>query len=110
MKSLRKLGRVLGPRGLMPNPKTGTVTEDTAQAVKEAKAGRVEFRTDRTGCLHVPVGKKSFEQDALKDNVLAVSQHVQQNRPASVKGSYVQTAALSSTMSPGIKLDVRDLT
>mgnify|MGYP006282086469 CR=1 FL=1 len=109
MQKVRVLGRVLGPRGLMPNPKTGTVTDDTATAVQEAKAGRVEYRADRGGCLHVPIGKLSFSQDALRDNALAVVQAVMKAKPATVKGAYLLTVTLSATMSPGIKLDTRNL-
>ncbi len=109
MGQVRRLGRLLGPRGLMPNPKTGTVTDDPAQAVKESKAGRVEYRTDRGGCIHVPIGKASFENDALIENALAVSQALARARPAASKGTYMLAAAMCSTMSPGIPLDVRDL-
>ena len=105
MKSLRPLGKVLGPRGLMPNPKTGTLTDDTATAVKEAKAGRVEYRTDRGGCVHAPVGKKSFSIEALRENAQAIIDAVKNARPEGVKGSYIVSATISSTMSPGIRLD-----
>jgi len=105
MKSLRPLGKVLGPRGLMPNPKTGTLTDDTATAVKEAKAGRVEYRTDRGGCVHAPIGKKSFSADSLKENAQAIIDAVKNARPEGVKGSYIVSATISSTMSPGIRLD-----
>jgi large subunit ribosomal protein L1 len=107
MKDVRPLGRVLGPRGLMPNPKTGTVTNDTAAAVKEAKAGRVEYRADRGACVHVPIGKVSFEKDALIENFNAVVQAILRARPATAKGVYLQSCSICSTMSPGIKLDIR---
>jgi large subunit ribosomal protein L1 len=109
MKDLRPLGRVLGPRGLMPNPKTGTLTDDTAAAVKEAKAGRVEYRTDRGGCVHVPIGKKSFNAEALCENAMAVMQAIQRAKPADLKGVYLLGVTLSATMSPGIRLDLRSL-
>jgi large subunit ribosomal protein L1 len=107
MKDVRPLGRVLGPRGLMPNPKTGTVTNDTAAAVKEAKAGRVEYRADRGACVHVPIGKVSFEKEALIENFNAVVQAILRARPATAKGIYLQSCTICSTMSPGIKLDIR---
>ena len=110
MKKVRALGRVLGPRGLMPNPKTGTVTENTADAVKDAKAGRVEYRSDKTGCIHVLVGKLSFTKEALEENVNALVQVVERARPATTKGAYVQGMSVCSTMSPGIRLDVRNVT
>jgi large subunit ribosomal protein L1 len=105
MQKVRTLGRFLGPRGLMPNPKTGTVTEDTGAAVREAKAGRVEFRADRTACCHVPVGRVSFDEDALVGNINAVLNAVIRARPPSTKGDYLLSCTLSSTMGPGIKLD-----
>ncbi len=101
-----KLGKVLGPRGLMPNPKLGTVTFDIAKAVKEVKAGKVEFRTDKAGVVHVPVGKRSFGQEKLKDNINALLEVLVKARPASVKGNFIRSMAISSTMSPGIRLDV----
>lgn len=107
MQKLRPLGRILGPRGLMPNPKTGSVTDDPASAVKAAKAGRVEYRSDRGGVVHVPVGKVSFETDALVENANAVVQAIVRARPAAAKGAYLQTCTLSATMSPGIRLDTR---
>ena len=109
MRQVRALGRVLGPRGLMPNPKTGTVSDDTAAAVREAKAGRVEYRADRTGCIHVPVGKVSFEGEALCANARAVILTVQRARPAAAKGVYMLGVVVSATMSPGIRVDVRDV-
>lgn len=109
MKKVRALGRVLGPKGLMPNPKTGTVTADTASAVREAKAGRVEYRADRSGCVHVPVGKLSFDEDALVGNIMAVVQALLRARPTSAKGTYMLNVTICSTMSPGIHVDSRDL-
>jgi large subunit ribosomal protein L1 len=100
-----RLGRVLGPRGLMPNPKTGTVTPNVAKAVGEFKGGKVEYRTDRYGNIHVPVGKVSFIPQALLDNVRAVLDELQRAKPASAKGRYLRRIALSSTMGPGIKVD-----
>src|SRR5579872_5358334 len=108
MAEVRKLGKVLGPRGLMPNPKTGTVTEDTAKAVKEVKAGRVEFKVDKGGNVHVPIGKASFLPDQILDNARAVLEAVAKARPASVKGSYLQSCTLSATMSPPVRIDVRE--
>ena len=108
MGEVRKLGKVLGPRGLMPNPKTGTVTDDTAKAVKEVKAGRVEFKIDKAGNIHVPVGKASFNQNQIEENARAVIEAVMKARPNSVKGIYVQTATLSATMSPPVRLDLKE--
>ncbi len=109
MIEVRKLGKVLGPRGLMPNPKTGTVTDDTARAVKEVKAGRVEFKLDKAGNLHVPAGKTSFAPAQIADNVKAILEAVQKAKPSSSKGTYILSCTLSATMSPGISIDVRRL-
>lgn len=109
MVEVRKLGKVLGPRGLMPNPKTGTVTEDTAKAVKEVKAGRVEFKVDKTGNVHVVVGKASFKPDQIEENARAVIDAIVKARPSSVKGTFIRSVTLSGTMSPGIALDLRAL-
>ena len=109
MGEVRKLGKVLGPRGLMPNPKTGTVTDDTAKAVKEVKAGRVEFKVDKTGNIHVAVGKASFTPQQIEENARAVLDAVHKARPSSVKGHYVHTVTLSATMSPPVRLDVKEL-
>jgi len=105
MGAVSKLGRVLGPRGLMPNPKVGTVTFDVAKAVQELKAGRVEFRVDKAGNLHVPVGKGSFGKEKLKENIQSLFEAVIRLKPASSKGTYVRGAAISRTMSPGVKID-----
>src|SRR5436305_7309769 len=105
MKSVGKLGKVLGPRGLMPNPKTGTVTFDIANAVKEIKAGKVEFRTDKTALIHVPVGKISFTSDKLIDNATTLITSVVKAKPAVAKGKYIKGCYLSSSMGPGISLD-----
>ncbi len=109
MVEVRKLGKVLGPRGLMPNPKTGTVTDDTAKAVREFKAGRVEFKVDKTGNLHVAVGKTSFTPAQLEDNARTVLEAVLKAKPSSSKGVYIRTCAISSTMSPAVHIDTRDI-
>jgi len=105
MGKVGKLGRTLGPRGLMPNPKTGTVTADVSKAVAEFKAGKVEYRTDRYGNVHVPVGKVSFERDALLGNFHAVLDEIVRAKPAAAKGRYLKAVSLSSTMGPGVKVD-----
>jgi large subunit ribosomal protein L1 len=105
MKSVGRLGKVLGPRGLMPNPKTGTVTFDVAAAVKEIKAGKVEFRTDKTALVHVPVGKISFEPKKLVENATTVISSVIRAKPSAAKGKYIKGVTLSSTMGPGISID-----
>ena len=109
MPTVGKLGRVLGPRGLMPNPKTGTVTTDVATAVEEFKGGKVEYRTDRYGNVHVPIGKASFEEAALRDNFWAVLEELQRARPAAAKGRYFRRVGVSSTMGPGINIDTAQL-
>jgi large subunit ribosomal protein L1 len=106
MRSVGKLGKVLGPRGLMPNPKTGTVTNDIAQAVKEVKAGKVEFRVDKTGVIHVPVGKVSFEAQKLVENASTLLNAVVRAKPSAAKGKYVKSVTVCSTMGPGVQLDV----
>jgi large subunit ribosomal protein L1 len=108
MSEVRKLGKVLGPRGLMPNPKTGTVTDDTAKAVKEVKAGRVEFKIDKAGNVHVPVGKASFAANQIEDNARAVIDAVAKAKPNSVKGTYIHSCTISATMSPPVTVDVRE--
>ena len=105
MGQLGALGRILGPRGLMPNPKAGTVTMDVAKAVKEIKAGKIEFRVDKTGNLHAPIGKVSFSEAQLAANLTAFMDTVMKARPSAAKGTYVRSATVSSTMGPGIKLD-----
>jgi large subunit ribosomal protein L1 len=106
MRSVGRLGKVLGPRGLMPNPKTGTVTVEVAKAVKEVKAGKVEFRVDKTGVIHAPVGKVSFASDKLLENAQTLIQAVIRAKPAAAKGKYVRSATVCSTMGPGVSLDV----
>ena len=106
MRSVGRLGKILGPRGLMPNPKTGTVTMDVEKAVREVKAGKVEFRVDKTGVLHVPVGKVSFNGDKLLENAQSLIQAVLRAKPAAAKGKYVKSATICSTMGPGVTLDV----
>jgi large subunit ribosomal protein L1 len=105
MGTVGKLGKILGPRGLMPNPKVGTVTFDVGRAVKELKAGRVEFKVDKTGIVHTTVGRISFQAEQLKDNVLALMDTIIRAKPASSKGTYLKSVAISTTMGPGIKLD-----
>jgi large subunit ribosomal protein L1 len=106
MTEVRKLGKVLGPRGLMPNPKTGTVTEDTAKAVRECKAGRVEFKVDKAANVHVVCGKLSFDEAKLKENAQAVIDAILRAKPASAKGKYIKNCVLSATFAPGIKLEL----
>jgi large subunit ribosomal protein L1 len=105
MGQVGQLGRILGPRGLMPNPKAGTVTMDVGRAVKEAKAGKIEFRVDKQGNLHVPIGKVSFPVEALEQNFTAFMEQVVRARPAAAKGVYIRNVSLSSTMGPGIRVD-----
>ena len=109
MPTVGRLGRVLGPRGLMPNPKTGTVTADVAKAVAEFKGGKVEYRTDRYGNVHVPLGKASFTPEQLEENFRAVLDELQRAKPASAKGRYLKKIVVSSTMGPGIKVDANRL-
>ena len=110
MRSVGKLGKVLGPRGLMPNPKTGTVTVDVAKAIQEVKAGKVEFRVDKTGIIHAPVGKVSFSAVKLVENASSLITAVLKAKPSAAKGKYVKSATLCSTMGPGIAIDVAELT
>jgi large subunit ribosomal protein L1 len=105
MGKVGRLGRVLGPRGLMPNPKVGTVTTDIARAVKETKAGRVEFRVEKAGIVHAPIGRVSFEADKLAENFNAFMEIINKLKPATTKGQYIKSITVSSTMSPGIKID-----
>lgn len=109
MKHVGRLGKVLGPRGLMPNPKTGTVTKDIGQAVKDFKAGRIEYRADKVGGVHVPVGKASFSEDQLLDNIRTIVSTLYRAKPTSAKGTYMKSVYLASTMGPGIKIDTSDL-
>jgi large subunit ribosomal protein L1 len=109
MRSVGKLGKILGPRGLMPNPKTGTVTPDVAKAVLEVKAGKVEFRVDKTGIIHAPVGKSSFSANKLVENATSLITAVLKAKPSAAKGKYVKSATLCATMSPGISLDVTEM-
>src|SRR5213083_3293539 len=105
MRAVGKLGKVLGPRGLMPNPKTGTVTADIAKAIKEIKAGKVEFRVDKTGIIHAPLGKTSFATDALIDNAHALVESIVKAKPAAAKGKFLRSVTVSSTIGPGVKID-----
>jgi large subunit ribosomal protein L1 len=104
-----RIGKLLGPRGLMPNPRTGTVTQDIGKAIKEIKAGKLEFRVDKAGIVHVPVGKASFTPEQLADNARAVLSSLLRAKPASAKGNYVRGVTLSTTMGPGIKLDLAQI-
>ena len=106
MRVVGKLGKVLGPRGLMPNPKTGTVTFDVAQAVNEIKAGKVTYRVDKAGVVHAPIGKSSFDTDRLVENAQALITSVLRAKPSAAKGKYVRSATVASTMGPGIKVDI----
>ncbi len=108
MQEVRKLGRVLGPRGLMPNPKTGTVTDDTRTAVEQSKAGKVDFRMDRQGNVHLPFGKKSFDLSRLTENAQAALAAVRAERPAGAKGAYIKSCSVTSTMGVGVRVDLRD--
>ena len=110
MRAVGKLGKVLGPRGLMPNPKTGTVTPDIARAVREIKAGKVEFRVDKTGIVHAPVGKMSFDAQSLIDNAHALVDSVVKAKPAAAKGKYLRSLTMSSTMGPGVSIDPAHVT
>jgi large subunit ribosomal protein L1 len=110
MKEVGKLGRVLGPRGMMPNPKAGTVTFDVGKAVNDIKSGKVEFRVDKAGILHAPFGRVSFEAPALKENLTALMAAVMRAKPAASKGRYIEAVTISSTMGPGIRVDENALT
>jgi large subunit ribosomal protein L1 len=106
MATVGKIGRVLGPKGLMPNPKTGTVTFDIARAVSEIKAGKIEYRTDKAGNIHVPIGKVSFEDEKLIENFETVADTLSKVKPASAKGQYFRNVVVSSTMGPGVKVNI----
>ncbi len=108
MGKLGRIGRVLGPRGLMPNPKLGTVTPDVAKAVEEQKAGKVEYRTEKNGIIHVPIGKKSFDEAKIRQNLNAIVNAIVKAKPASSKGTYLKSLTLSTTMGPGIKVDTQE--
>jgi large subunit ribosomal protein L1 len=110
MAEVGKLGRVLGPKGLMPNPKTGTVTFDVEKAINEIKAGKVEYRVDKTGNVHVPIGKVSFEADKLAENLSTIIETLLKVKPAAAKGTYMKNVAISSTMGPGIKVNPSSFT
>ncbi len=110
MGKIGRIGRILGPRGLMPNPKLGTVTMDVAKAVTEQKAGKVEYRTEKTGIIHVPIGKKSFDADKLLQNFKAINTAIIKAKPASAKGTYLKSLTLSATMSPAINVDTQQAT
>jgi large subunit ribosomal protein L1 len=105
-----KIGKLLGPRGLMPNPKVGTVTFDVGRAVKESKSGKVEFRVEKAGIVHAPVGKVSFAADLLRDNLLALVDALLKAKPSAAKGTYIKKISVSSTMGPGVRLDIADVT
>ena len=109
MSKIGRLGRVLGPRGMMPNPKTGTVTMDVTKAINEIKAGKVEYRVDKVGNVHVTIGKVSFENDQLAENLMAIYEVLAKLRPATVKGVYIMNLSIASTMGPGIKIDTDSL-
>jgi large subunit ribosomal protein L1 len=109
MRAVGRLGKVLGPRGLMPNPKTGTVSVDIGRAVREIKAGKVEFRVDKTGIIHAPVGKTSFASESLVANAHALVESIVKAKPAAAKGKYLKSVTVSSTMGPGVKIDTTHL-
>lgn len=109
MRELSKLGKILGPRGLMPNPKAGTVTEDVARAVKEVKGGKVEFKMDKISNINMAVGKISFDENAIYSNAFTLIEAVQHARPATLKGNYIRSIAISTTMGPGVRLDLSNL-
>ncbi|WGS64123.1 50S ribosomal protein L1 [Marinitoga aeolica] len=108
MREIGRLGKILGPRGLMPSPKSGTVTNDVADAVKDFKAGKIEVRNDKTGNLHIAVGKKSFETDKLKENIVEALQQIEKMRPSGAKGKFIRKVSLAPTMGPGLKLNVSE--
>jgi large subunit ribosomal protein L1 len=109
MRAVGRLGKVLGPRGLMPNPKTGTVSVDIGKAIREIKAGKVEFRVDKTGIIHAPVGKASFASESLVANTHALVSSIVRAKPAAAKGKYLKSVTLSSTMGPGVRIDTANI-
>jgi large subunit ribosomal protein L1 len=109
MAKVGRLGKVLGPRGLMPNPKSGTVTTDVAKAVTEVKAGKIDFKVDKTGIIHTSIGKVSFSPEKISDNVQELVQVISKLKPSSAKGTYFKSINISSTMSPGIKVDINTI-
>ncbi len=109
MGQIGKLGRVLGPKGLMPNPKTGTVTMEVTKAVTEFKAGKIEYRVDKAGNVHLPIGKLSFDNDKLRENFMTVFETIMKVKPSTAKGKYIQNLSLTSTMAPGVKIDIEKL-
>ena len=109
MRAVGRLGKVLGPRGLMPNPKTGTVTTEIAEAIREIKAGKVEFRVDKTGIIHAPLGKMSFKPEALVANAHALVESIVKAKPAAAKGKYLKSVTVSSTMGPGVRIDTTQI-
>ena len=108
MGKVGRLGRILGPRGLMPNPKTGTVTFDLAKAIKEAKSGKVDFKVDKAGIVHAPVGKVSFDKKALLENVISLIKAILEAKPSGAKGQYIRSITLSASMDPGVRIDIND--
>jgi len=108
MGKVGRLGRILGPRGLMPNPKTGTVTFDLAKAIKEAKSGKVDFKVDKAGIVHAPVGKVSFDKNALLENVISLIKAILEAKPSGAKGQYIRSITLSASMDPGVRIDIND--
>ena len=110
MGEVGKIGRILGPKGLMPNPRTGTVTFDVAKAVEEIKAGKVEYRADKAGIIHAPIGKVSFENDKLEENFLAVFDAIEKAKPAAAKGTYMRSLHVTTTMGPAVKIDAQNVT
>jgi large subunit ribosomal protein L1 len=109
MSEVSKLGRILGPKGLMPSPKAGTVTFEIAAQVKAMKRGKVEFKTDKTGCVHVPIGRKSFEEQKLRENIMVLMEDIMATKPSSVKGNLIRSISISSTMGPGIAVNEKPL-
>jgi len=109
MSLVGRLGKILGPRGLMPNPKVGTVTNDVVKAVEESKAGKIQYRVDKAGNIHAPIGKVSFELDKIEGNVHSIIDSLIQAKPSTIKGQYIKNISISSTMGPGIRVDISDI-